>query len=270
MDRNSDHLLNEGLLREALCQRMDGRWAFLAAAAGRPDAIEELSLPLSRAELDRGSAGRALTPSLVSERVEALAVSASLNLTHLAKEWRMPIDTGDDPFWAAAWNSALRHLVGRVCLNPDDFRLPAVAVEAALVWPRDHRPSCSWDEVAAACVARTVPYNEIRRWATYRLVDRHIQESQLRHVPILFLRVLRGHYEVLTADAIDYLYTRCEDLLGQDSFETAVLAEALSAVDASIMSTLQRWFLDILPDVTEPRDVIPLAYFLLEPRWVVP
>lgn len=269
MDRSGHHLLSVDSLQHALRQRADGRWAFLAAAAGRPESIDELALAVSSRELDRGSAGAAVTPSLVSERVEALAVSARPVLVRVAIEWRKPAATGSDPFWSAAWNAALRHLAGEMDLNPEDFRPSAVASEAAIVWPNGDKDVYTWNELLTRCRDGVASYEQIRRWATHPLGDRRIREEQVTNAPSLLLRVLRDRVELLTADAVASLNARVE-VAGEDPFEVAILAELLACVDDSIADNLREQVLSILPTVTDPREVIPLAYVLLGQHWVVP
>jgi hypothetical protein len=270
MDRSGDRVLNDDALHEALRHRTGSRWVFLAAAAGKREAIEELCTALSRAELDRGTAGAALTPSLVSERVEALAASGGNTLVRVARDWRRPSEIGDDPFWSAAWTSALRHVAAPLALDANDFRASAVAMEAQLLWPTGDVVTHTWDALAATCRARLVPYEEIRRWSSCNLADRHFQEQQVRDAPTLLLRVLRGRFDLLTAGAVHTLRERSDDLLDQDPFEAALLAEVLTTFDDSWLATFRRRLVQRLPTVHDAQEIIPLAYLLLGHGWVVP
>jgi hypothetical protein len=270
MDRGDRRLLNSNALRDALRRRTDGRWSFLAAAAGDQKAIEELAAALSRKELDRGTGGAALTPSLVSERVEALAVSAGATLARVALGWRKPAECGDDPFWTAAWVPALRHLAPRLSLNPSEFRLPATAREAELLWPTGVKCTCTWNELAATYRSRYVLYDELREWSLHPLADRRIEIAQMANAPALLIRLLRGRYELLTAEGVEQLRARAEDVRTEDSFEAALLAEVLSLFDNDGTTALQLRFLDRLTGVDDPRGMVPLAYVLLGNGWLVP
>lgn len=269
MDRSDDSVLND-TFHEVLRRRTDGRWSLVASAAGRSDAIENLCKTLSSEELDQGAMGSFLTPSLVSERVEALAAFGRHTLVNVASKWRTPAEIGDDPFWLAAWNSALRHVAAELDLKESELRSSSLADEVELIWPSSTKVSYSWDDLNERCLTHLVPYEYIRLWSIGDLMDHQIDASQVRRAPTLLLRVLRDRLQLLTNDAVLKLQERGDSLLEQDPFEAALLAEVLSTFDEKWITTWRLRFLNQLPNIQDARDVIPLSYFLLGHGWIVP
>jgi hypothetical protein len=111
MDRDPGSLSPALSRLVAVCRsRRDSYWEFIATAAGDPQAVAITVHGLTREELDRGAHGDAIAPSIVRERVEALAAWNPARLAELASRWRKPAECIGDPYHEAAWSAAERHL----------------------------------------------------------------------------------------------------------------------------------------------------------------
>ena len=137
--------------RDALRRRSDGYWELLATAAGAPEAVERTVRGLTAQELDRGAHGLALAPSLVEERVEALAAHDVGRLVELAREWTAPSAMDDHPWWQAAWRTSLRHLKDAGAISRQDVEAPWLEGEVAVLWD-EPAESLSWREIGRAHV----------------------------------------------------------------------------------------------------------------------
>jgi hypothetical protein len=257
------------LLRAALSTREDSYWEMLAAAAGSPAALERVQGGLSRDALDGGSDGAAIAPSIVSERVEALAAWDPARLEVLARSWRAPAEVAEDPLWLAAWTSALRHLHARGGTDRRAFAIPALATEASVLWP-EPRPARSWDEIVRDYGSRFVAYETVRLWATGPLSDAAIRADQLSNAPLALLRVLRGRERLLTADARELWRTWTTDAHKRDPLDAAVAIELASKVEPVALSHARVELTSALRKMTDARAAIPLAYVLVSPYWVAP
>ena len=256
-------------LREKLSMRQDGYWGLLAASAGMPSALASLLIRLSTEQLDKATLRSEITPSLVREHVEALAAFDTEQLIELTDSWRPPSEIRGDPFWQAAWSTALRHL-----RKPELLKMvaevPELAAEVAALAPADVHGVRSWSELAHEYKSRFIPYETVRGWARIPLSDRSIGVQQVKPAPLLMLRVLRTREQLLDPAARNQLRSAAGDVLKLDSFEAALLLEIVRKFDPNVITAARKDLTELLPGLPDARAVIPLAYVLVSPNWIVP
>jgi hypothetical protein len=276
-------------LREALSARDDGYWELAAASAGAPSALERVRAGLTGEELERGARGDAIAPSVVRERVEAVAACDPRMLIEIAGGWGAPVELGDRPFFAAAFGAALRHLAAHGAITRSAITRSEVAgsevagsrvavdpeleAEVEILWPlaRDIEARRWRDLVDAHRRAAHVPFDRIRALARVPLVDRALGVNDVADAPWAMLRALRGREHLLDPSARAHLREVASGLSPDaDPFDAAVLVEIASRVDPELLAIVRDAFVARLPGEPDARAVIPLVYVLLGNGWVVP
>lgn len=281
MDRSSHSLLTREGLAEVFTSNVTPGWrSLLGAAAGSPRALEWVARALTPESLDLAISGTAVTPSLIAEHVEALAAGDAKRLSDMVRGWRAPSRVVGDPFWGAAWHSALRHLTGEGLLSPDELSRAGeeVRAEATLLWPTEPARMISWTTLLAETRSPLIDYARLRTLERWPLSDASISESLLQRGNLLLLRVLRGRYGLLDASAVSYLEERASvwDLKLTHPLEAAILAEVLSATQSRVCDLLRgRVAASVGSEALAAdregslRDLLPLAYVLVS-AWRVP
>jgi len=271
MDPGDHQILVDLLrLRDALSVRQDGYWELLATAAGAPDAVARILVSLSREQLDKAAFGDWVTPSLVRERVEALAAFDTSKLIELADSWRPLAEISRDPFWGAAWSTALRHLEWPEATEEVVTSVLEFAAEAAVI-PPDRMPyTTSWDELVNAYESRFTPYETVRKWAKIPLSDSSIGIHQIKSAPLLMLRIFRSRERLLDPSARRYLRSAAADVLRLDALEGALLLEIVRTFDPDAITAARRDLQQFLPQLRDARLIIPLVYVLISPDWIAP
>jgi hypothetical protein len=184
MDR-SDGLIRSltSVLRAALSKRFDGYWELVATAAGHAASTARTEEGLSAKALAQGAIGPAHAPSLVSERVEALAAFSPQALARLAGGWIRPRDMGENPWWTAAWTSSLRHLKALEVIERRQVEAPALSKEIALLWYKPVEREISWLRLANELRSRFALYEFCREAAPARIAEPTISAADLEQAP---------------------------------------------------------------------------------------
>ena len=271
MDTSNGELLDIwAVLRRNLSTRKDAYWELIATAAGDEESLEKTLVGLSSAQLDKGGSGLAVSPSIVRDRVEALSVSGLEQLLAIVCDWRNPSTINGDPFWVACWQTALRHLVtsGAVDLN-ETRRVPELRKESDLLSTITSNARLSWAELRRRSEGIMVTTDIIRDWSRFSLTDKVLTREDIKSTPTLLLRVLRDKPVILNRSAQDWILGLCDDLLGHDPYEAAIMLEIGRGYDPELEIRLARLFLDKLPAIHEPRDLIPLVYMCINRQWLV-
>jgi hypothetical protein len=252
-----------------LSARSDGSWELLAAPAGSTDALAEVLRGLSRTELDRGALGLALAPSIVRDRVEAVASRDHRLLADLAATWARPVEIGDHQWWLAAWGSSIRHLQELGAITRDEVDVPELAPEVELVWGESPRAAISWRRFAAEKRARFVPYDSIRAAGNAEIEEDTLTAADLEGTSPLLLRALRGRSSRLDDSARAALAAWADEALDRDPFEAALILELCDELSLAVAETVRERLVDRAEHLDDPRAIIPLAYVALG-NWVVP
>jgi len=113
--------------REALSSALRGMTSgfseLLATALGNARSVAKTIEGLASSALEQGHHGAAISPSLVSQRVDALAAHDEDLLVDIARTWK-PIDELsiveqlDTDYWLTAWTTALRFVASPMRLGP--------------------------------------------------------------------------------------------------------------------------------------------------------
>ena len=155
-----------------LGERDDGYWELLATATGREAASQRTLGGLASAALAAGFDGPAASPSLVGQRVEAVAALDSSLLVGLSKTWLPPEDISLDlmdplaDFWTAAWSSALRHLAkhpnSRSATGAASVPRP-IALERAVLDAAPAAPLRTFEALLAVVADAACTWDDLRR-----------------------------------------------------------------------------------------------------------
>jgi hypothetical protein len=258
-------------LSDALGSRSDGYWELLATAVGNPDALAQTRKGLAREALERGAFGEGVAPSIVRQRVEALAAWNRETLVELAMGWIEPSKIDRNPLWTAAWGASMRHLHSANIFGSEYFSVPELASERAIVFST-RRPAVSWRELARRWQSSSLPFDAVRETAQALLSERTISRDDVITAPVSMLRVLRGRANLLEPDAINAIETRARVALERPNFDAAVLFDTLREPEIRNEQLLLfgRERLEThLGTIADPREILELAYVLLG-SWRLP
>jgi hypothetical protein len=250
--------------------RQDGYWELLAASVGTPRALARVLTGLSREQLEQAARSDEITPSLVRERVEALAAFDPRLLADLAGSWRSPAEIRGDPFWQAAWGTALRHLRELDLFSEMATRAPELAAEVAIIGSTPAPEARSWSQLIHKYKSQFIPYDTLRMWANLPLSDSAISVRAVEAAPLLLLRILRGREQLLDSAARNHLRSVAVDALALDPLESALLLEIVRRFDTNVIAVVREGLVQLLPALLDARVVIPLAYLLVSPHWIAP
>jgi len=114
--------------------RYDGHWEFLATAAGLDASISKTISGLSAEELDKGAFGLAYAPSIIRERIDALAAWNMSLLSDVVEQWIPPKSIQGNWWWASAWNASLRYLKQLGTIRREDVEVPELAHEVDILY----------------------------------------------------------------------------------------------------------------------------------------
>jgi hypothetical protein len=255
-------------LVDAMRAREEGPWSLLAAAAGAPRAVELVARALRGDALAEGAHGPASAPSDVREHVEALAAWSRTELVHVARTWMPPRLIGTDPWWAAAWETALRHLASASAIRRDEAAGQALRLETEMVFGLP-TGSASWRRLAASGRTRIPSYGALRSESRRPLLETTITRQDLEQSPRLFLRLLRGRAWLLDGRARQVIGQWLDALPGGDAFEDALVFETAAELGLPGRDGAIERMAGALADVRDPRRLAAVAYTMLG-RWLVP
>ena len=269
MDR-SQRNVSLSTLRATLETRSDGYWELLATAAGAYGSVARTEESLSVEALRLGSHGQATAPSIVRERVEALAAWNPLALARLTVGWFEPRDIGDDPWWTAAWSTALRHLKSLGPLERDRFDVPSLAAEVALLWDDGSPRGFSWRQLVSPAVT-PLSFESARALASARMMETTLSKNDLITCPLSMLRLLRGRANLLDISAIDHVIARARSWQDQDPLESALALEVCqeASVEEDVIDCIRMDVIEHVSAIRDPRHMLPFVYVLLG-EWKVP
>ena len=253
--------------------RDDGYWELLATALGHPEALMRTRQGLNAAEIEKGAMGLALAPSLIRERVEALAAYDPVLLVELSKGWLRPHAIGGADWWIAAWEPALRHLAACGAIDAHAIDEESLARERNLLWPRVAAEACSWRELLTAVgpAAGGLRGDTLRRLAHCELSNIRLGAAEVEAAPPPMLRLLRGRWELLdeSARASISRLARAQLAGDGDPFEAAIVVEAALACATLPLEWARQALAARLHSAHDPRELIPLFY-VLAGNWRVP
>jgi len=260
------------ILREALHVQVSGAWEPLATAAGASSAVQATELGLSATELARGALGLAQGPSVIRERVEALAAYDPARLARLAQAWIAPDLIQGYWWWTSAWHASLRHLKGLGVIDRGGVSVPELREEAAILWPVSPDERLTLPEAFRHAELEGHPY------AYARTLDGKIDRTPLRanyvpsELPVHMLRLLRGKASWLSeADQHLLIQAARRSLLHPDEsvFRSALLAELVREIDPTSLDEMETQLLARLPGEFREERIRNVAYTLLG-SWAVP
>jgi hypothetical protein len=271
MDRSNDTLLSRReIVRNRLRQRSDSYWELLATAAGAEESLAKTLEGLAANELALGSRGKAIAPSIVRERIEAVAAWAPHMLASVAERWNRPDQIGMDPWWTAAWEPALRHLKNLSVIEKHMVDVPELSNEVALLWNVNADESISWRETAAEFRRGTISYNGIRSRSCGKLIEPELGRADIERNPIVLLRMLRGRASVLDDEAADLVLSMLPTCEVRDPLEAAVIIETCEELVPGSSASLYEALIRLISGLNDVRKIIPMAYVLVSEDWEVP
>src|SRR5216684_9253805 len=182
MDTSDDFLRTLKALRAALSIRHAGYWELAATAAGQAESVAQTEKGLCAEALTRAADGPALAPSLVRERVEALAAFSPDRLARLASDWKDPQEIGNDPWWTAAWSTSLRHLRAIGAIERGQVECAALSSEIELIWDGPFEREISWHLFGEALASYPVRFDICRCAARVEISERTISADNLENV----------------------------------------------------------------------------------------
>jgi hypothetical protein len=257
-------------LAAAMKARRNSYWILLATAAGESHSVAESTDGVSRRELDRGSLGAAVSPSIVDARIEAIAAYDPCVVAELARAWRAPGDVIGDPFWLSAWRTSLRHLKTVGGFNPDELASPDLDAEIEIVWGAPVDGSISWADTKARVQAGRATLADIRRWSKRRLCEPRLGARDMSDAPPVMLRLLRDRANLLDPSAAATVGEWAETLLDRDPFDASAIIEVAQAGGVLCRDLACKQLASHIDEIEDARTIIPLAYALLRPGWVIP
>jgi hypothetical protein len=250
-------------LRAALSDRNDSYWELLATAAGDAESIERTETGLRVEALTQGAGGPAVAPSIVSERVEALAAFNPARIVKLATKWQAPKQIGDNPWWHAAWLTSLRHLRAQGAIERGQVDCPALFAETALLWDEPFEREISWRRFSEELKSSKLRYEICRSAARGEIAEKSLSARDLEDVPWQMLRLLRGRARLLDQSAVDLLIDRARNWTNRDPLEMALVAEICADLSPTTNGWMAEEMISIIPSTSDPRDLTPIAYTLL-------
>jgi hypothetical protein len=195
-------------LHELIIQqyRSRGRWEILATALGEEAAVETTMRGLSATELQKKANGKAIAPSMIRERVEALAAYNPHLLASLTQQWLDPQHIHSDYWWTAAWYPSLRHLKQLGVIQREMVDVPALHREVDILWYAPDPSPISWHLLLDYLAQKGgQAFDLIRKEAARPLIEPTLSAHDLATAPIYTLRLLRDRTELLDHSARGWL-----------------------------------------------------------------
>jgi hypothetical protein len=279
-----------------LQERRDGYWELLATAAGRMDSVSRCMDGLTAEALDAHSIGRAVSPSIVQQRVDSLAAFDAKLVIEVSRKWRQPDQVSTDlmdeaaDFWACAWSAALRFLKKYGVPVQMGSSLPRlIHSEREILWEAPPTSIRSIHDLLAFVS------DSSRGYDNYRVLDRapfHLERALTEEEMVRLLggsiapndsdlerlRVFLPRVNLIGPSAQVYLgellRTRWFALVGPPS-TTGGLLTLLNVVLAQDgqqepPTDIVEHFVEILRRSGQPGPWAPFAYLLLKQGWEVP
>lgn len=254
-------------LKEVLKGRWDSFWELAATSVGVEESVKKTLTGLSAEEINKGANGQACSPSLIRERVEALAAWNPMTLTILASEWVQPKDIDEFSWWQPAWSVSLRHLKALNAVQREDVDVPALSAEVGILWNDKEKEVFSWQEMKSK-VQEGVLYGELRKLSDSTLRENTISVEDIADAPPEILRLLRGRYDLLDSRARNYIVELATSTpVGQGFPE--LIVEVCKELSLNVTNELCRNLARRIPTLKDPRKVVPLIYVLVS-DWRVP
>jgi len=246
MDRSDYFLL--GQLKKACSQRTNGSWELLATAAGNPHSLSKTlqGLALDELKLEFMSTVT-FSPSIVEERVEALSVSRPDLLRHLLAEWEVEVCqnqlASENVFITRAISTARTlFTVDQVDPNAEPW-----------LW-NEHlnvfSPNASRSLAHRPIINQVITLEDIKNAIPHGGgVIRALRGQNIQLEESIFT-----HYAQLMNSTSSYILSLLIELSRQTSFNTDIWIEHC---------------LDFLPKTSDPYNLTPMTYSLLNPSWYV-
>jgi hypothetical protein len=182
------------------------KWELLATAIGVEEAVKVTTDGLRGAELHKKVGGKASFPSVIRERVDALAAYNPQLLAQLAQQWLVPSAIQNDHWWTAAWHPSLRHLKQLGVIQRDQVNVPALRHEVDILWYDADPSPISWKALQREFDhAGGRDFDMMRMVSSRQLSDTTLSVQDITSVPFYRLRSLRGKTEKLDKSARDWL-----------------------------------------------------------------
>lgn len=291
MGKGNDRVLRAtfaaSALRQHLLMRSDGYWELFATALGNVESIAKTVRGLTAESLAEASKGAAVSPSLVEQRVQALAAYDGALVRELTRAWKPMreiradlFDEGVD-FWTVAWSSSLRFLM-EAPVGAEAEELPLeLRREVDVVFGGSRLVSV--DEGIELARDPSVPYRDLRRVALRH--DGEVSEPMLVRLlesntptgsQLERLRIFQGSPDILSVAAVAFL----EDLLlrtwprGMElplvgGFPILIEIIVGRGTESAIVEVVDRLSAGIDASL-RPADWAPFAYLLLGTGWTCP
>jgi hypothetical protein len=201
--------------------------------------------------------------------VEALAAFNIDGLVRLSTDWTRPDHIGDDPWWTAAWTTALRHLKAAGSINRQDADVPALSREVVALWDKPAQIANSWLGLQQILLSPFSRYDQCRQSASIPLIDEAIARTDLEIAHWEMLRVLRGRFHLLDETAVAWLLIRLRSWSSLDPLEAALIFEACAGVAPDEMARICGEMAKHVRTIKDARHMIPSSYVLIS-DWRAP
>ncbi len=280
-------------LQRLMGSRSDGHWELFATAVGNGTSVRRTLEGLSSVALVANVGGPAISPSIVEQRVQALAAFDTQRLADLSREWKDPSELSLDlmdasvDFWTSAWRSSLRFLVlgGEVPKLEGLLPLP-LEIEKDVLLEAEELELNTWDDLTHH-VRDTATYSDLRALDRAKVsVDRPVTRARLVEFlggespsteALERLRVLQHRTVFLDSSAQDYLgklllseWEAAEELDNTGAL-TILMDVALECSNANgLRPRLVRALTQRLRASVEPARWAPFAYLLAGTNWRCP
>ena len=249
-------------------------WELWAAAAGHPIALASARQGISRAALNDGPYGAALTLGVVEERIEAIAAYDPHLLKTVTQEWIAPQfirDAAWYEWWREAWSISLRHLKAINAVQYEYVDVPALKDAVQRVWPRSNSDLVSWRQLRDMLT----PINDAINYDTvfdhhYTLQEKLLSNDDLATAPDVMLRLLRGRTHLLDDSAREYLFQRALPCMFLDPWFYLVMETVIELLPQTraLFATKFMAYVDSSPALN-PRSLARIVYILLG-NWHTP
>jgi len=280
----------ENELREYMAHRWDGPWELLATAVGVPQSVERTELALGAAEIVGSAPTSSSSPSVLDDRIQALAAFEPRRLVELVGQWR-PLESlaSGEPsewevdLWTFAWIGALRHVPWTVLPEHVPLATP-LPIRREIATLRPNTSVTSQDELTRRANLPETTYDDLRSMGQPANHQEPITAADLQNLlapesslGLERLRVAIGDRYELSGDAATFV----AELLERDWFENdrpswinggrLLLMELFSrhCVDESLY---RRMAASLVPRVERdgPREWARVAYLLARTSWTNP
>lgn len=256
-------------LRKNLLRRYDGHWEMLATAFGSKEAVSRSVEGLTSVEIDKGAHGQAFAPSIIHERVEAIAARDPKLLIGLSSQWKPVHDIAGDYWWTAAWTKSLRHLKNLGVVRREDIDVAELEHEASILWAMASAKAFSWRSVINNEDGKLYTYDFIRRTSVDSMIEDRLLPEDIIDAPIVTFRLLRNKTAQLDSRTYPILTQRLYNCIDIDPFGAAILIEICDEIGISVREELCLRLLRVLPEINEPLSIAELCYVLLT-DWRLP